>query len=114
MQFTIPPDVLGEKSLLLTGSFAGGRDGLVSRLLDAGFARCDQVEGVCTFAVRGGLVDLFSPACEDPVRVEFWGEEIDSIASFSTETQRRIQLIDELMIPPAREAIIALEALIAI
>ncbi len=114
MQFTIPPDVLGEKSLLLTGSFAGGRDGLVNRLLDAGYARCDQVEGVCTFAVRGGLVDLFSPACEDPVRVEFWGEEIDSIASFSAETQRRVQLIDELMIPPAREAIVTPEALIGI
>ena len=112
MQFTIPPDTLKEKSLLLTGSFAEGRDGLVNRLLDAGYTRCDQVDGVCTFAVRGGLVDFFPPTYDDPVRVEFWGDVIDSVCTFSIETQRRIKPVDELMISPSREAIASREELV--
>ncbi|PWM23201.1 MAG: transcription-repair coupling factor [Oscillospiraceae bacterium] len=105
MQYTISPEALTQRSTLLKGSFDRGPEGLVEALLTAGYTRCEQVEGVCTFATRGGIVDFFSPAASDPVRVEFWGDEIDSITYFSPDTQRRGEFADEVMITPAREAL---------
>jgi len=105
MQYTISPEALRERSALLKGSFSGGPEGLVSLLVTAGYSRCEQVEGTCTFATRGGIVDFFSPAAPEPVRVEFWGDEIDSITCFSPDTQRRGDFADEVMITPAREAL---------
>ncbi|MEG1774679.1 MAG: transcription-repair coupling factor, partial [Oscillospiraceae bacterium] len=77
MQATISPDALSRRSLLLKGSFSEGPEGLIARLLAAGYTRCEQVDGVCTFAVRGGILDLYSPSAPEPVRVEFWGDDID-------------------------------------
>ena len=54
MQYTISPEALRERSALLKGSFSGGPEGLVSLLVTAGYSRCEQVEGTCTFATRGG------------------------------------------------------------
>ncbi len=105
MQYTVGPEALAQRSALLKGSFDQGPEGLVRLLHNAGYARCDQVEGVCTYAVRGGIVDFFAPALSEPVRVEFWGDEIDSITFFSPDTQRRGDYADEVMITPAREAL---------
>lgn len=111
MQYTIGPEALFERSALLKGSYSGGQEGLISLLCAAGYSRCEQVEGVCTFAVRGGIVDFFSPALPEPVRVEFWGDDIDSITFFSPDTQRRGDFADEVMITPAREALAPQEGL---
>lgn len=111
MQYTISPDALFERSALLKGSFSEGLEGLISILHAAGYSRCEQVEGVCTYAVRGGIVDFFSPAVQEPVRVEFWGDDIDSICFFSPDTQRRGEFADEIMITPAREALAPIEGL---
>ncbi len=105
LQYTISPEALYSRSALIKGSFSEGLDGLVSLLHSAGYTRCEQVEGVCTFAVRGGIVDFFSPALPEPVRVEFWGDDIDSICFFSPDTQRRGEFADEIMVTPAREAL---------
>ena len=105
LQYTISPSELVRRSFVLKGSFAGGPQELVRRLTAAGYERSEQVEGVCTFAVRGGIVDFFSPAASEPCRVEFWGDEVDGIHFFSAETQRRTEPVDELMISPAREAL---------
>ena len=105
MQYTIGPEELFNRSALLKGSFDGGLEGLITLLHNAGYSRCEQVEGVCTYAVRGGIVDFFTPANPEPVRVEFWGDEIDSISFFSSDTQRRGDFADEVMITPAREAL---------
>ncbi|MEG2174170.1 MAG: transcription-repair coupling factor [Oscillospiraceae bacterium] len=105
MQYTLSPSMLAQRSFHLKGTFSEGPDGLTRRLHAAGYLRTAQVEGVCTYAVRGGIVDFYSPAAEEPVRVEFWGDEIDSIAFFATDTQRRGEMADELMISPAREAL---------
>ena len=105
LQYTISPEALISSSLLLKGSFEGGRDGLVKILLEAGYKSGEKVDGLCTFSVRGGIVDFFSPSAENPVRVEFWGDEIDSMAYFREDNQRRGEVCDEVMIVPAREAI---------
>ncbi|MBP1576944.1 MAG: transcription-repair coupling factor, partial [Oscillospiraceae bacterium] len=111
VQYTIGPEALAERSALLKGSYDGGQEGLIGLLIAAGYSRCEQVEGVCTFAVRGGIVDFFSPALPEPVRVEFWGDDIDSITFFSPDTQRRGDFADEIMITPAREALSPIEGM---
>ena len=64
---------------------------LAETLTAAGYIRCDQVEGVGQFALRGGILDLFSPACDQPIRCEFFGDEIDAMGTFDPATQRRVE-----------------------
>ena len=64
---------------------------LAETLTAAGYVRCDQVEGVGQFALRGGILDLFSPACDQPIRCEFFGDEIDAMGTFDPATQRRVE-----------------------
>lgn len=62
-----------------------------------------QVEGEGQFAIRGGILDIFPLTEETPVRVELWGDEVDSIRSFDVESQRSIENLEELVIYPATE-----------
>jgi len=105
MQLTIAPAALVENSLHLKGSYTSGLDGLTRFLHRAGYQRVEQVEGACAFAVRGGIVDFWSPSCAAPVRVEFWGDEIDSMSWFSPLDQRRTEGCDEVILTPAGEAV---------
>ena len=114
MQSTVSPEALCENSLLLKGSFAEGLEGLLTRLVRAGYTRVEQVEGVCTFASRGGIVDFWPSSSPSPVRVEFWGDEIDSMAYFSAADQRRGDPCDEVVLTPAAEAVVPKDALLAL
>lgn len=79
----------------------------IANLAAAGYARVDLVEKRGQFAVRGGLIDVFPPAEEHPVRVEFWGDSIDEVRSFSVADQRSLGEIPEgLWAPPCRELLI--------
>ncbi len=106
LQYTIPPDVLEENTTLLSAGDEIPMEKLVATLLAAGYQRVDQVEGVCCFAQRGGLVDVYPPDSPCPVRIEFWGDEIDSINRFDIEDQRRTELVDSITITPAREVLL--------
>ena len=78
-------------------------DSLCKKLAVFGYERNSEIEGAGQFAVRGGIIDIF-PLTEDmPVRLELWGDEIDSIRSFDIETQRSIENISEVDIYPAKE-----------
>ena len=68
-----------------------------------GYERVGQVEGSGQFAVRGGILDIFPLTEENPVRIELWGDEIDSIRSFDVESQRSIENLDSIRIYPACE-----------
>ncbi|MBQ3049934.1 MAG: transcription-repair coupling factor [Oscillospiraceae bacterium] len=105
LQYTIPPDVLEQNTVILSEGDEIAIEELVSLLLGAGYQRVDQVEGVCCFSHRGGLVDVFPPDSPAPVRIEFWGDEIDSINRFDPEDQRRTELVDKITITPAREVL---------
>ena len=70
-----------------------------------GYVRADQIDGTGQFARRGGIVDFYSPGGKAPVRVEFWGDEIDTISYFDAETQRRTDQITEVTISPAVEVV---------
>ena len=75
-------------------------------LTGMGYERMGQVDGMGQFSVRGGILDVFPLTEEVPVRIELWGDEVDSIRSFDAESQRSIQQMDEVTIYPAAELIL--------
>lgn len=75
-------------------------------LTGMGYERMGQVDGMGQFSVRGGILDVFPLTEEVPVRIELWGDEVDSIRSFDAESQRSIQQMDEVTIYPATELIL--------
>jgi transcription-repair coupling factor (superfamily II helicase) len=79
---------------------------VVRRLAGAAYSRVDLVEKRGEFAVRGGIVDVFPPTEEHPVRVEFFGDEIDEIRAFAVADQRTLEPVDRLWAPPCRELLL--------
>ncbi|QCW52425.1 transcription-repair coupling factor [Nocardioides dongxiaopingii] len=83
-----------------------GHDALVRRLADAAYSRVDLVERRGEFAVRGGIVDVFPPTEEHPLRVELWGDDVEEIRSFSVADQRTLDKVERLWAPPCRELLL--------
>ncbi|HET8718587.1 MAG TPA: CarD family transcriptional regulator, partial [Nocardioidaceae bacterium] len=81
-------------------------DDVVRRLAAAAYSRVDLVEKRGEFAVRGGIVDVFPPTEEHPLRVEFWGDEVDEIRSFAVADQRSLEPAARLWAPPCRELLL--------
>ena len=80
---------------------------LVERLVELGYERNDLVERRGQFAVRGGILDVFPPPDEHPLRVEFWGDVVEEIRTFSVADQRSLELAsDGLFAPPVRELLL--------
>jgi len=102
-QLTIPPEILKERTLTLEHDMDISLDELTSRLIAAGYSRCDLIEGPGQFSVRGGIVDIFPPSSAAPCRLELWGDTIDSLTYFDTETQRRTEPVESIRISPAAE-----------
>ena len=105
MARTMPPELL--RSLAITLQVGGRADlrVLTDALLSAGYTRCEQVEGVGQFALRGGILDVFSPLMDQPVRCEFFDDEIDSMGSFDPGTQRRTANVEAALLLPAAEVL---------
>lgn len=81
-------------------------DEVVTGLVGAAYSRVDLVERRGEFAVRGGIVDVFPPTEEHPLRVEFWGDEVEEIRSFAVADQRTIATQERLWAPPCRELLL--------
>ncbi len=80
---------------------------IVADLVAAGYARADLVEQRGDFAVRGGILDVFPPTEEHPLRVEFWGDEVEEIRYFTVADQRSVELAEHgLWAPPCRELLL--------
>ena len=105
LQRTIPKTLLTQAAQVVRMGEAHDLNELTDTLAAAGYTRCEQVEGVGQFALRGGILDFFSPAHLKPVRVEFFGDEIDAMGLFDPDTQRRIENISEAEILPAAEVL---------
>ena len=105
MQYTLPRDVLEARILHLGIGKSYEREVLTGALTALGYLHCEQVDAPGQFSVRGAIIDIFSPQNPLPVRAEFWGDEIDSMAWFEPETQRRTDILDEAEIIPAVEAL---------
>ncbi len=105
MARTLPPALLRELSFSLEAGKRVDLKGLTERLLSAGYVRCSQVESMGQFALRGGILDVFSPLMEQPVRCEFFDDEIDSMGTFDPGTQRRTANIERALVLPAAEVL---------
>ncbi len=103
-QRTMPPRVLLGAAFSLRVGQSYDLDALLARLSASGYSRCAMVEGTGQFAVRGGILDVFSPAAEYPFRAEFFGDELDSMGFFDPDTQRRTENIDEVTVLPVGES----------
>ena len=105
LERTIPPDILISSAFLLKFSEKYSLDALMTKFLDAGYRRSFSVEGAGQFSVRGGILDFFSPGESSPVRVEFFGDEIDSLSFFDIGSQRRTEALKEALVLPALETL---------
>ena len=105
MARTLPPELLLSLSMTLEAGGQADLKQLTGRLLAAGYTRCDQVEGVGQFALRGGILDVFSPLMDQPVRCEFFDDEIDSMGTFDPATQRRTANVTSALLLPAAEVL---------
>lgn len=81
-------------------------ESLKAKLIGLGYEKVPQVEASGQFAIRGGIIDIFSLTEENPYRIELWDEEVDSIRSFDVESQRSIEQLEHIVIYPAAEIVL--------
>jgi transcription-repair coupling factor (superfamily II helicase) len=101
MQSTLPPQTLRDSSVTLKP----GADvsGFPARLVELGYTRSEQVEGMGQFSVRGGIIDVFSPGMDAPVRIELFGDEADTLHVFDPQNQLRTAPLASCTVLPCRE-----------
>ena len=102
---TMPSNVLRKTAFTLEVGKEYPLAELTQRLTEAGYSRCGMVEGSGQFAVRGGILDVFSPAADLPIRMEFFGDELDTMGYFDPATQRRSENTDSVVILPVSETV---------
>lgn len=104
--YTIPPHILKENILTISQGEQYNLDELSRKLVEMGYTRDDTVEGCGQFGIRGGILDIFSPYSENPYRIEFFDDEVDSVRSYDYISQRTLSSLESAVILPCREAII--------
>ncbi len=107
---TVPRSLFARHADLVGPGLELPRDALAARLLELGYARAPLVEDPGTFAVRGGIVDLWSPLDARPARLEYFGDRIESARAFDPETQITVADATEITLCPAREILFTPEA----
>lgn len=114
MQPVIPVGVLEAASITLAAGEEISLPDLSLRLARCGYQRSEKVEGASQFSIRGSIVDIYPVQADKPVRIELWGDEIDSISEFETDTQRRSEeKLSSIEISPASEILYDNEELAA-
>jgi len=106
LQKIIPKQEINRYAELVIAGEEIDRDHLIAKLIAGGYAKTAIVEEPGDFSVRGGIVDIFSPLYADPLRIEFFGDLVESIRFFSASNQRKIKDMDEAVILPAKEVIL--------
>jgi len=99
-----------KQSLILSQGEEIEIHGLAEKLVNMGFRRVPLVEEVGDFAVRGGLIDFFSPGSEYPIRLEFFGDELDTIRRFEVSSQRTTEKLERVDLLPRREISVTLDS----
>ena len=107
MEKMIPFEEFKEHCLTIDFESIIDTDALKLKLSELGYENSGLVEAPGQFGIRGGIIDIFPLTEELPVRIELWGDEVDSIRSFDTETQRSVEKLDEVQIYPATEMILS-------
>lgn len=105
LQYTLGPEELSSRLFRLESGRELKIETLLAALVRCGYTQEDQIEGPGQFSRRGGIVDFFSPGSPNPVRVEFWGDEIDSLSYFDAASQRRTDPVEAVTLAPCVEVI---------
>ncbi len=102
------PDLAEIEPVTLTIGAEAEFDAVIARLVDLAYTRVDMVGKRGEFAVRGGILDVFPPTAEHPVRAEFWGDEISEMRMFAVADQRSIPeiAVDSVVAVPCREMLL--------
>ena len=103
MNHLMPHDAWTKEILLLAPGDTLDMEEMKHRLTFLGYERMGQVDAPGQFAVRGGILDIYPLTDENPVRIELWGDEIDSIRSFDVQSQRSLENLESLTLYPAAE-----------
>jgi len=110
-QRVLPRTVLNNASLYFLPGEESDREELLAKLVTLGYLNVPLVEDRGTFAVRGGIVDIFPPGFEQPVRIEFFGDFMETIRTFDPITQRSLLPLEELLLLPSRELVLTEDVL---
>ncbi|MBO5040872.1 MAG: transcription-repair coupling factor [Clostridia bacterium] len=110
LQYTMPKSKLESTTFNLSINDTVDLSKVKEMLVTSGYQSVDMVNGVGQFSVRGGILDVFPAGSENPVRIEFFGDDIDSMGLFDIITQRRIEQVDQVKITPSRELIVDSDA----
>lgn len=104
-QLTIPAEKLKASTITIKTGDSISLPEITAALAQNGYTRCDQIEGTSQFSLRGAILDIFPVNFGVPVRIELWGDEVDSISVFDLETQRRIDTLKQISAAPALEVL---------
>ena len=100
---TVSPEEMRRAGALLRRDEDFAPEDLIEKLAACGYVREDPIQSIGEFSVRGGIVDVWSPDQELPVRLEFFGDTVDSIRQFDPETQLSVGQLKEVSLAPMRE-----------
>ena len=107
MNTMTPQKKLFDSVLTLSVGDVVSLDEITTQLVEMGYEKEYQVETMGQFALRGGILDIFPLTEENPVRIEMWGDEIDTLRTFDTENQKSIENIEQIRIYPACELVLS-------
>lgn len=107
--YTLPKEYCEKYSINIEDNGTYDMEELIEKLIIMGYVRTSSVEAVGQFSVRGSIIDVFSTSSGSPYRIEFWGDDIDSIRIFNPETQLSSETVKNAFIFPARELIYSKE-----
>jgi transcription-repair coupling factor (superfamily II helicase) len=112
-QRCVRPEVLARAVTTLAVGDELDRDGLAARLVELGYEREEMVESPGDFALRGGVIDVYPAGADNPVRIELFGDEVESLRTFDQGTQRSAGTVERVSVLPAREVLLTEEAVAA-
>ena len=106
MEELVPFEALSSHIMLISVGDTIDLKELETELVTLGYGRNYQIEDKGQFSIHGGIVDIFPLTEVNPIRIELWGDEVDSVRSFDVLTQRSLEKLNEVLIYPASEVIL--------
>lgn len=103
----VPIDIYRKNTLILNKGDIVSESDIAQKLVNMGYVRNYQVENPGEFSMRGGIIDIFDATEDNPVRIELWGDDIESVRIFDTDSQRSIQMLEGVEIFPASEIVLS-------
>ena len=102
---TLPPAELVQRGMTIAVGDTIDREAVTALLVAGGWTRTPVVDEAGTFAVRGGVIDVFAPLARYPVRIELFGDDVESLRTFDPDSQRTLRTVERLELHPVRETI---------